>query len=99
MSESAFLNSVGIVFPIGSCLLNYVLWSARLVPRVIAGWGIFGAALLLVGSLLNSFGVLASVPAGVLEAVLSAPIAVQEMVLAVWLIAKGVTETEPVGSA
>jgi hypothetical protein len=100
VSESAFLISVAIVFPIGSCLLNYVLWSAQLVPRLIAGWGMFGAALLFMGSLLNFFGLLAGVPAGVLEAVLSGPIALQEMVLAVWLIAKGVTETESsVGSA
>jgi len=100
VNESAFLISVAIVFPIGSCLLNSILWKTRLVPRVISSWGVFGAILLLVGSLLHFVELLPSIPPVLLEAVLSGPIAIQEMVLATWLIAKGVDETGPqVGSA
>lgn len=90
VSESSFLISVTIAFPLGSCLLNAVLWRTRLVPRVIAGWGILGAVLLFAGSLFNSLGLLSDLSPVLLEVVLTVPIAVQEMVLAVWLIAKGV---------
>ena len=69
--------------------LNFVLYRSRLVPRFISAWGFFGGALLLAGTLLDSFGLLAGVQATTLEAVLSLPIAVQEMVLALWLIIKG----------
>ena len=89
VNEPTFLISVAIAFPLGSCLLNTVLWRGRLVPRFISGWGVFGAALLLGGSLLDSLALLPTVSPVLFEIVLTVPIAVQEMVLAVWLIAKG----------
>ena len=92
MNESTFMISVAIAFPLGSLLLNSVLWRARLVPRLISGWGVFGAALLLVGAGLDSLAVLPALPPALLEALLTLPIAVQEMVLAGWLIGKGVAE-------
>ncbi|MCB1037721.1 MAG: DUF4386 domain-containing protein, partial [Acidobacteria bacterium] len=73
MNGAAFLISVAVVFPIGSCLLNAVLWRSRLVPRFLSGWGVLGAALLFMGSLSSFFGLLASLPAGLLEGVLTAP--------------------------
>ena len=60
---------------------------------MISGWGLLGAALLLVGSLVNFFEMLPTVPAVALEAGLSGPIAIQEMALAGWLIVKGVDES------
>jgi hypothetical protein len=90
MNDSTFLISVSVAFPLGSFLLNSVLWRTRFVPRLISGWGVLGATLLLTGSLLNSLALLADLSPVLLEALLTAPIAVQEMVLAVWLIAKGV---------
>jgi hypothetical protein len=91
VSESAFLISVGAIFPLGAFVLNSILWRSRLVPRLIAGWGLAGAVLLLAGSLLDFFEVLPAAPAVVLEAGLAGPIAVQEMALAAWLIVKGFT--------
>ena len=99
-NESTFLISVAIAFPIGSALLNSVLWRSELVPRLISGWGLFGATLLLIGSVFNSLALLPDLPPVLLEVILTVPIAVQEMVLAVWLIWKGVAEEElSVGSA
>jgi hypothetical protein len=99
-NESTFLIAVAITFPLGSGLLNSVLWRTRLVPRFISGWGVLGATLLFVGSLLNSFALLPDASPVLLEALLSGPIAVQEMVLAGWLIAKGVAGSDShVGSA
>lgn len=89
MSASNFMMSVGLVFPVGAILLNSMLLRTRLVPRFIAGWGLLAAALLLGGSVLSLFDVFAAVPATTLEVILAGPIAVQEMVFAVWLIVRG----------
>jgi len=51
------------------------------VPRWLSVWGLVGAALYIVPSLGSMFGLSLGV--------LMAPTAVQEMVLAVWLIGKG----------
>lgn len=88
-SEWPFLLSVAIVFPLGSMLFNAALFRGRLVPRAIAAWGFLGATLLISGSVLDMLGVFPNVSRLTLEVVLSAPIAVQEMVLAGWLITKG----------
>lgn len=89
MTEAAFSISVGLVFPVGAMILNSMLFRTRLVPRFISGWGFLAAALLLGGSVLVFFDVFAAVPPVTLEAALAGPIAVQEMVFAVWLLAKG----------
>ncbi len=92
VNESAFLISVVVAFPLGSLLLNSVLWKSRLVPPAIAIWGVFGAALLLVGGGLDLLALTPDVPPVLFEVLLTVPIAVQEMVLAGWLIGKGVAD-------
>ena len=76
-----------IVFTISALILNSVLYQSRLVPRFISVWGLLGAALLLAGGLLSMFGLLTDT--SVLGTFVFLPIAVQEMVFAVWLIVKG----------
>ena len=73
-------------FSIGALMLNWLLWRTRLVPRWLSAWGLVGAALLLIarimvmsGSHIGSSAVL----------VMDAPIMIQEMVFALWLIIKG----------
>ena len=62
--------------------VSYVLlYQSRLVPRWLSVWGLVGAALYIVPSLGSMFGLSLGI--------LMAPTAVQEMVMAVWLIAKG----------
>lgn len=92
LGEPPFLLSVGIVFPLSVIVLNSILWRARLVPRGIAGWGLLGGVLLIAGSIANLFGLLDSIPPVTIEVVVSGPIALQEMVLAIWLIAKGFSD-------
>ena len=84
-----FLLSVGFVFPLSALLLNAVLWSTRLVPRAISGFGLVGGVLLLAGGLVELLDLMSGLSPIALEAVSSGPIAVQEMVFAVWLLAKG----------
>lgn len=89
VNASAFAVSVGFVFPLGAMLMNALLFRARLVPRLISGWGFGAAALLGAGSVLFLVGAVPQSGSGVSEAVLYGPIAAQEMVFAVWLIVKG----------
>jgi hypothetical protein len=87
------------VFPIGALILNYSLYRARLAPRWLSGAGLAGAVLYWAAGILVMFGFLA--PLETPHIALQAPLGVQELVLAVWLIVRGfnpaVIVTEPVG--
>ena len=70
-----------IVFSLGALTFYYLLYKARLIPRWLSGWGIVGA----IGYL--AAGVIAVFSTELVVMLL--PLALQEMVMAVWLIAKG----------
>jgi Domain of unknown function (DUF4386) len=70
-----------IVFSLGALMFYYLLYRAALVPRWLSGWGIVGIAGYLTAGVVVVFG-----PHLV---ILLMPLALQEMVMAVWLIAKG----------
>ena len=74
------------VFSLGSLTLNYILYQSKLIPRWLSGWGFIGAALSLAASLIPQLGYNLS---SSIDTLLNSPIAVQEMVFAVWLIVKG----------
>ena len=68
-------------FVLGALMFYVLLFQSRLVPRWLSTWGLVGAALNIVAPLGSMFGLSLGV--------LVAPLAMQEMVMAVWLIAKG----------
>jgi Domain of unknown function (DUF4386) len=72
---------------LASMTLNYVLYQSKLIPRLISLWGFIGAALIVLVALLGIFGLGMGLTSP--YALLAIPIAVQEMVFAVWLIVKG----------
>ncbi len=74
-----------IVLGLTALILNQILYQSRLVPRFISVWGLIGGTLIVAGGLLATCGVI-STESSIL---LGTPIALQEMVLAVWLIVKG----------
>jgi hypothetical protein len=78
-----------IVFTIGALMFYSVLYRSRLVPRFISAWGLIAAAVLLTGSVLEMVGLLTAMSPSALELIIAAPIAVNEIVLAAWLILKG----------
>ena len=78
----AFLIGSGVVWSLSALILNYVLYQSRLVPRWLSGWGLVGATLSFAAYLPKFFGI-------DLPEIVFLPIAVQEMVFAVWLIVKG----------
>jgi hypothetical protein len=81
------LLGIMLFFALAGLLLNYLLYSARLVPRWLAIWGLIGIALLLIEGTLEAFDVDNL-------AIMSLPFAIQEMVFAVWLIVKGLNESD-----
>ena len=76
-----------IVFIVGALMFYYVLYRSKLVPRWLSGWGLLAALPYFVAGVLGLFTLLR--PMSGIYMVLVLPMAVQEMVLAVWLIAKG----------
>jgi hypothetical protein len=81
-ADPVIWEQVGVIpFALGALMFYVLLYQSRLVPRWLSVWGLVGAALYIVPPLASMFG-LSSL------GVLMAPLAVQEMVMAVWLIAK-----------
>jgi hypothetical protein len=74
-------------FYVGGLLYYRVFYQTRLVPRWLSAWGVGGVILGAAAALLVLFGVTGSMSP--VQMALNAPIGLQEMVLAVWLIAKG----------
>ena len=77
---------VAIPFVLGALLFYVLLFRSRLVPRWLSVWGLVGAALYIVPPIGSMFGLSLGFLMG--------PLALQEMVMAVWLIAKGFNATE-----
>lgn len=75
-----------IFLGLGGLPLYYLLFKANLVPRWLSSWGLVGAALIFFTGILALFGL---DPASNTTTILAAPIAVQEMVFALWLIIRG----------
>ncbi len=78
----SLLIGIMIVFSLTALLLNVWLYRSKLIPRWLSGWGFWGAILLLIQGVSETFGFAST-------GILSLPIALQEMVFAGWLIVKG----------
>ena len=76
-----------IVFILGALMFYYVLYQSKLVPRWLSGWGLLAAIPYFISGVLGLFGSLS--PMSSLQMILVLPLALQEMVLAIWLIVKG----------
>ncbi len=88
LSEWAFSIYV-IVFTLGALIFYSALYRSKLIPRWISGWGFIAAALLLTGTVLVMFEVLAGMSDAAVQLIFAMPIAVNEMVLSIRLIVKG----------
>lgn len=76
-----------IVLCIGNVLLYLLLIKSRLIPRWLSFWGLVGALLSIIASVLVLFNTVDIITTEYI--VLNAPTGLQEIVLAVWLITKG----------
>lgn len=80
-----------IVFSCGTFCFYPLLFKYRLVPRLLSLWGIIGGLTLLISCLLILFGRIEI--GGTTDLVLSLPIWINEMVLAVWLLVRGLDQS------
>jgi hypothetical protein len=84
--EWTYLVGSMVIFGVGALVLYALLYWARLVPAWLSVWGFLGGALIIGRGVAEMYGVeLSPVAMGFM----AAPIGLNEMVLAVWLIVKG----------
>ena len=77
---------VGVfAFTVGAAMYYVLFFRSRLIPRWLSGWGVAGVALMLIACCLALFT--DSAITGYTLLIL--PIAIQELVLAAWLVVKG----------
>ena len=87
--DGEFISEITtIVFVLGAVMFYFVLFEARLIPRWISGWGLISTLPYLAAGSLVMFGVFDHMSTA--DTLLRIPLAIQEMVLAVWLIVKGI---------
>lgn len=91
MMAQAFAIGTKIIFSLSALILYYLLFTSKLLPRFLTIWGFAGGVLLLVSGVLDVSGVKIEG----LEPILVAPIALNEMVMAVWLIIRGFSTPTP----
>ena len=88
MAGREWLGMVAVLsFGLGGLMYYWVFYRSRLVPRWLSAFGLVAVTMVMVSGLLVMFGLVE--PFSPPQIVLALPIAVQEMILAVWLIAKG----------
>ena len=76
-----------LAFGLGALCYYWVFYQSRLIPRWLSGWGLVAITMVMASAVLVMLGVIENFSTP--QLVLAAPIGLQEMVLAVWLIAKG----------
>ena len=76
-----------LVFCLGATMFYVLLHRSRIVPRWIAMWGLVAIPLYVVADLLAMYAVIGANSSQ--QVLMFMPLAVQEMVLAVWMIARG----------
>ena len=82
-----FMLGPNFMLGVNTFIYSYVFYQSKLVPRKLSILGILGSVLIFAAALLEMFGIILQLsPSGILLAI---PIAVYEMVLAIWLILKG----------
>jgi hypothetical protein len=77
-------NSILLDFPfaLSALIINYLFLKSKIIPRWLSGWGFIGGALFLPAILIGIFDLTD-------PTLLFAPLGLQEMALAAWLIIKG----------
>lgn len=84
-------GEIGILaFYLGGSLYYLAFLRARLLPRWLSGWGLVGTGLGFIGGVLVFFGALGFMSP--LQVALNLPIGLNEIVLAIWLLAVGFAE-------
>jgi hypothetical protein len=84
--EWTYITGSLLMLGVSAIILYTLLWRSRLVPAWLSLWGLAGGVLILARGVAAVGGL---EMAGEMQALFAAPIGLQEMVLAVWLIVRG----------
>jgi hypothetical protein len=87
MHNSTFLLGPALMAGVNALFLGWVMYRSRLVPRIIPLVGLIGAPLLIASSFANMLGLWNQV--STLSGLLTAPVALWELSLGLWLTFKG----------
>jgi hypothetical protein len=74
------------IFCVGAVMLYWLLYRSKRVPRWLSAWGLVAAPMMLAAGFMLP---VTNDPNSTISSILYAPMGLQEMVLAVWLIARG----------
>nr|WP_256566066.1 DUF4386 domain-containing protein [Deinococcus sp. QL22] len=92
-----FILGPNLMLGVNTFLCALLLYAAKLVPRFISGLGMVGAVSVFAAGLLELFGIIEQISAWGVG--LALPVAAYEMMLAGWLLVKGLkTFTPAVGT-
>ena len=82
-------NHVGVMLAtgLGNLIFFYILFKTKLIPRWLSSWGLIGNALAMLASFLILFRLIDVITPHFI--VLTVPLVLLEIVLAIWLIVKG----------
>ncbi|MFC1785510.1 DUF4386 domain-containing protein [Candidatus Neomarinimicrobiota bacterium] len=82
-------NHVGMMLAtgLGNLILFYIFYKTKLIPRWLSSWGFIGNTLAMLASFLILFRIIDVIAPHFIF--LTIPLVLQEIVLAIWLIAKG----------
>ena len=80
-ADTWLAHLVSIVFSLGALMIYWIFYRTKLIPRWLSAWGLIGGLLYLIAPMVGLFGTD--------WGFLMLPLALQEMVLALWLIVKG----------
>jgi hypothetical protein len=87
LSSDAANAVLTLVFCLGAAVFYLLLYRSRIVPRWIAVWGLAAIPLYVAAYVLTLYSVIDAGSTG--QALMVTPLAVQEMVLAVWMFSRG----------
>jgi len=84
-----FTNHIAMIISlnIGGIMFYVLLFQAKLIPQWLSAWGLIGATLAIVASLLVMFKIVEIITPFYIS--LNVPLALQELILAIWFIVKG----------
>lgn len=82
-----FSSILTIVFILGALMFYATLYQGRMVPRWLSGWGLITAVPYLIAFIMQIYGIVTDGEPVFMMMIL--PLALQEMVLALWMIIKG----------
>lgn len=80
-ADTWLAHLLSIVFSLGALMIYWIFYRTKLIPRWLSAWGLIGGLLYLIAPMVGLFGTD--------WGFLMLPLALQEMVLALWLIVKG----------